>query len=122
MTRRKLERLQREHSALRRSPQRARALISLAQRLGRVRVNRGSEPTWESGEFDSLYPISIPMHGGRDLAPRTQKSILDALEDDLLKWEERVERLEEEEKARRQSNGAKGAHDEHGNGKSDDPN
>jgi len=53
---------------------------------------------WESTEFD-LFVLSIPHHGGRDLAPGTKKSILDQLEDDLLAWEERLgedERVEDE--------------------------
>lgn len=49
---------------------------------------------WESTEFD-LYPLSIPRHGGRDLAIGTKRSILDQLEDDVQAWEQRL--LEEED-------------------------
>jgi hypothetical protein len=45
---------------------------------------------WESVEFAELYPLSIPDHGGRDLAIGTKNSILDQLEDDILAWEERI--------------------------------
>jgi hypothetical protein len=52
---------------------------------------------WESTEFDDLFVLSIPHHGGRDLAPGTKKSILDQLEDDLLAWEERLGEDEDKE-------------------------
>jgi len=35
-------------------------------------------------------PLSIPHHGGRDLAPGTRNSILNVLEADVLAWEERL--------------------------------
>lgn len=74
---------------MRRSPQKAAALESVARRLGRRRVKRGKEPMWQSIEFESLFPLAIPHHGGKDLAPGTRNSILDQLEDDVLAWEER---------------------------------
>jgi hypothetical protein len=90
MNRRKLDKLRRELAALRRSPQRAAALERLARKLGRRLVKRGKEPMWESVEFDHLFALAIPHHGGRDLAPKTQQSILDNLENDLFAWEERL--------------------------------
>lgn len=51
---------------------------------------RGKEPMWENIEFDELFPLSIPRHGGRDLSVGTQRSILDQLEDDVLAWEVRL--------------------------------
>lgn len=45
---------------------------------------------WESEAFIELYALSIPDHGGRDLAIGTKNSILDQLEDDILAWEERL--------------------------------
>ena len=89
MNRRKLDKLKRELEQRRRSPQKAIALQSLAQRLGRKRVKRGKEPMWES-PFIELYALSIPDHGGRDLAPGTKNSILNQLEGDILAWEARI--------------------------------
>lgn len=65
-------------------------LESLAKRLGRQRINRGKEPVWESAEFPDLFPLSIPHHGGRDLAIGTQRSILNQLEDDMAAWEDKL--------------------------------
>jgi hypothetical protein len=78
----------------RRSSRGAAALEFLAKQLGRKLGKRGKHPMWESTEFD-LYPLSIPRHGGRDLAIGTKRSILDQLEDDVLAWEQRL--LEEED-------------------------
>lgn len=91
MTRKKLDKLKRELTQLRHSPQKAAALEDLARRLGRRPAKRGKEPMSESVEFDHLYVLSIPRHGGKDLAIGTKNSILDQLEDDVLAWEERVE-------------------------------
>jgi hypothetical protein len=60
-------------------------------------VKRGKEPMWESTEFDELYPLSIPHHGGRDLAIGTKNSILDQLEGDVCAWEARLADDEDEE-------------------------
>ena len=76
--------------ALRRAPQKARALESLARKLGRKPVKRGKEPMWESTEFDELSPLSIPHHGGRDLTKGTRNSILIQLDDDVIAWKERL--------------------------------
>lgn len=89
MKKKTLEKLRGELARMRRSPQRAADLESLAKRLGRKKVNRGKEPMWESEEF-KLYPLAIPHHGGRDLATGTKNSVLSSLEDDLLAWEERL--------------------------------
>lgn len=82
-------------AALRRSQAKAIDLQRLAERLGRRRVNRGKEPTWESDEFASLNPLTIPKHGGKDLAPGTKRSVLDQLELDVFAWEERFEEDED---------------------------
>lgn len=91
MTRRKLARLREEWAALRRAPQKASTLESLARRLGRKLENRGKHPIWQSTEFDDLDALSIPHHGNRDLPPGTRNSILNQLEDDILAWEERIQ-------------------------------
>jgi hypothetical protein len=99
MNRRKLHRLKRELAALRRSPQKAAAFERFARKLGRKPVKRGKEPMWESAEFD-LYALAIPHHGGRDLAPGTQNSILNQLENDLAAWDQKLgdEEADEDEK------------------------
>jgi hypothetical protein len=97
MTPSKLDKIKREIARLRRAPQKAAALESVAKRLGRKKVKRGKEPVWES-ELEELYPLSIPHHGGgRDLSVGTQRSILDSLEDDVLAWEERFPNEDNEE-------------------------
>jgi hypothetical protein len=88
MDRKRLDNLRRERAALRRSPQKATALQSFAERLGRKRVGRGKEPTYVSDAFPNLRPLSIPGHKGRDLAIGTKNSILNQLDDDLTAWEE----------------------------------
>ncbi len=96
MNRNKLDRIKRQWRACWRSPQKARDLESLARGLGRKRVKRGKEPMWESTEFEDLFPLAIPHHGGKDLAPGTKKSILEQLENDVLAWEDRLEREDDE--------------------------
>jgi hypothetical protein len=89
MDQKRLEKLRGELIRRRRSPQKASDLIPLAESLGRKRVKRGKEPTWESQELD-VPPLSIPVHKGRDLSPRVRNIVLDVLEGDLLEWEERL--------------------------------
>ena len=97
MNRSKLEKIKREIRQLRRSPQKAVALERLAKRLGRKSVKRGKEPVWESQALDEVFAVAIPRHGTRDLAPGTQRNILDALEEDVLVWEERLPNEEDDE-------------------------
>jgi hypothetical protein len=85
--RKKLDKIKREILQRRRSPQNAAALMRLAAQLGRERAKRGKEPTYVSKYFHHLRPLSIPYHGGKDLAPGTKNSILNSLEDDVLAWE-----------------------------------
>lgn len=95
--RRKLEKLRRELKDLRRSPQKAASIQSLATRLGRRLGKHGKHPMWESAEFPELFPLSIPDHGGKDLPPGTRNSILNQLEDDILAWESRLSDDEDDE-------------------------
>jgi hypothetical protein len=91
MDRKRLNKLKREVAQFRRSSPKAADLERLARRLGRQkRTDRGKEPIWESTVFNDLFPLSIPHHGSKDLAVGTKHSILDALEDDILNWEERL--------------------------------
>lgn len=89
MNGKKLAKLRSELLQRRRSPQKASDLIPLAESLGRKRVSRGKEPTWESQVFP-LTPLSIPVHKGRDLSPRVRNIVLDALLEDVLCWEDRL--------------------------------
>ena len=76
---------------LRRTQARAADFQRLAKQLGRRPVKRGKEPTWESDEFPSLFVLTIPYHGGKDLAPGTKRSILNQLEQDVFAWEIRLD-------------------------------
>ena len=60
---------------------------SFAQALGRKRSKGGKEPTWVSPVFPDLRPVSIPHHS-KDLNRFTAGSILDQLEEDLIRHEE----------------------------------
>jgi hypothetical protein len=99
MNRTKLDKIKREIRNMRRSPQKAAALERLARRLGRKKVKRGKEPVWESQELIEVFPVAIPHHGAKDFAPGTQRSILDALEEDVLVWEERLSNEGDREEA-----------------------
>ena len=94
MTGQKLARLWRDLAALRPGAHKAREFERLARRLGRELVKRGKHPMWESMAFDELDALSIPRHGGKDIAPGTKHSILNQLEDDILAWEERLRKNE----------------------------
>ena len=87
MVQKKLDEITRRIEQARRSPQKARDLERIARQLGRTKVNRGKEPTWESN-LPGRPPLSIPHHGGRDIAIGTRNSILDFLEDDVMALQE----------------------------------
>ena len=93
----KLAKIQREMRDLKRAPQKARVLESLAFSLGRRIDNRGKEPTWVSDQFPALRPLSIPHHGGKDLSKGVLKSVLESLEEDVAAWEEWLEDQEEDD-------------------------
>lgn len=97
MTPERLDKLRKELAGLRRSQAKAADLESLARRLGRKKVKRGKEPTWESEEFSHLHPLSIPHHGGRDIPIGTKRNILDQLEKDLFSWEMRLDQEQDGE-------------------------
>jgi len=90
MNRNKLAKLWREHERLRRASDKALAFQRLAEKLGRVMVDRGKHPMWESAEFPELRALSIPDHGGRDLTPGVKGDVLNLLEEDLIAWEEKL--------------------------------
>lgn len=93
MDRRKLDKLRAEFEAMRGSPQKGGDVASLAERLGRKRVKRGKEPSFES-DFD-IPVLTIPLHGSKDLKRGTLRSILMQLEDDFIAWETKFERDEQ---------------------------
>jgi hypothetical protein len=99
MHRRRLEKIKREIARARRATLKAADLEGFARRLGRRKRKgkQGGEPMWDS-ELPDLYPLAIPHHGGRDIAPGTQRSILDQLEEDILAWEERIDDDENDER------------------------
>jgi len=98
MDRKKLNKIKKELLQARRGSRKAADLQSLARQLGRQGAGkRGKEPMWESKEFPSLFVLSIPKHGGRDIPLGTKNSILDQLEDDVLEWENRLDELENDE-------------------------
>src|SRR5579864_4371376 len=84
MNHRTLGKLRRELAQLRRPlrPHSPRTLESLAQRLGRVMEGGGSHPLWVSQRFPELRAVPIPHHSV-DIKPRTARSILDQLEEDI---------------------------------------
>jgi len=93
----KIRRLRSRIEALRRRGGiKAAELEALAEKLGRRRAKRGSEPTWVSDVFPDLRPVSIPNHPG-DLNRYTAKSILDGLEADLDRHEELLLSSEQKE-------------------------
>lgn len=56
--------------------------------LGRRLHPRGKEPTWVNYEFPDLRPVSIPHHS-KPIYKWTAGSILDQLEQDLERLEEK---------------------------------
>lgn len=101
MNRKKLDKLRRTIAGLRESSPKAIEIERLAKQLGRQKVKRGKEPTWESREFQDLRPLSIPDHGGRDLSTGVKHSVLNQLEDDFASWDERLAQQEEAVRGRK---------------------
>ena len=61
-------------------------LITLAEKLGRKKVKRGKEPTYESELLPKSRPLTIPKHS-RALNKYTAGSILDQLDQDIFELE-----------------------------------
>ncbi len=72
---------------------RSEELASFAGQVGRVMDPRGKEPTYVSEALPNSRPLSIPAHSGT-MKRYTAESILDALEQDLLAYEEMLEQEE----------------------------
>jgi hypothetical protein len=97
MDRKKLNKLQRECDDCRNGQRKARDFESLAAKLGRVLVNRGKEPYWESTVFSHLPALAIPHHGGKDIPTGTKNCIIAALQRDIDAWDERLREKEDED-------------------------
>jgi hypothetical protein len=87
LDRRRLDKIDRQLQSIQASPYGVRAsdLVSLAVKLGRNKVNRGKEPTYERGVLipgSVAFPLTIPGHAG-DLKVGTVKSIVNALQNDV---------------------------------------
>lgn len=89
----KIEKLRRELNAFRARKRSLRAaeLISFAERIGRKRVKRGKEPTYER---QGWFPLTIPNHPG-NLAIGTASSILDQLEEDIERLASQINKRED---------------------------
>lgn len=89
MTPKALKKIKQQLKGLQKSPQNHnyKDFVALALQLGRVKDNRGKEPTYVRVSDPRLSPpLSIPKHSG-DMKPRTAKSIIDALLSDVDEWE-----------------------------------
>jgi hypothetical protein len=104
LTRKKLEKIRREIESYRRGIHNVRTtdLVSLASSLGRKRVNRGSEPTYESEVLPNAHAITIPGHP--KINPWTAKAILTDLEADIDACLAELEKEELKKKEEQESN------------------
>ncbi len=84
-SRRRLEKLRRQLASMRRrlGNVHREELVSLATALGRTKVNRGKEPTYER---QGWYPLTIPGHV--KISKFTVGNILNQLEADLVALED----------------------------------
>lgn len=96
MNKRKLAKIRQEIAWARKRANTHRDLERIAKSLGRQRLTganaRGKEPTYASTIFLKANMITIPAHGNATFGPRTQSIILDQLEEDADRWEEKLER------------------------------
>lgn len=101
MTEEKLRKIHRDLNALRRKAVTHREVASLAAKLGRKRLKggmaRGKEPTFVSKEFPQARPISIPDHSNRNLSPTVQKNVLNDLEEDVFRFQEKLRKEAEDD-------------------------
>lgn len=89
MTPHKLRKIRAELEGIQASPNgiKSRALVTLAEKLGRTKFNRGKEPTYVREDAPELSPpLSIPKHPG-DMKRGTVLSIVEALLSDVDEWE-----------------------------------
>jgi len=101
MTRDQLRKIERDIAAARRRSNTHRDLKAIATKLRRVRLKgaavRGKEPAFVSTVFPKAHPISIPDHGSRNLSPWVQRNVLNDLEGDVLRFEEKLRKEEQDD-------------------------
>lgn len=94
-----LKKIKRQLKEMERSPQNRnyRDFVSLAKQLGRLKDNRGKEPTYTRELNPALSPpLTIPKHSG-DMKVGTARSIIDALLSDVDDWELYLAECEDED-------------------------
>lgn len=97
MTPKSLQKIKQTLQEMYKSPQnrKSKDLMSIAIKLGRVKDNRGKEPTYVRSHNPALSPpLSIPNHS-RELKAGTARSIIEALLNDIDEWES-FNRLEDD--------------------------
>jgi hypothetical protein len=97
MTRKKLEKIKREITSARQRSNTFNDLARIAISLERERRDRGKEPAFISKAFPNANPITIPFHSGKDVARGTARNILNQLEEDVGRFEERFDQEGESE-------------------------
>jgi len=90
MTPKRLAKLKRELTALARASVTARDMEQIASALGRQKVKRGKEPTWEQTELENRPPLAIPHHGSANLSPGVKSATIAVLSRDVECWEEKL--------------------------------
>lgn len=96
MNLKRLAKIERELGELQRAPhgRKPRIFEQLAKKLGRTKVNRGSEPNYASpAEPDLGPPLSIPHHDS--LKVGTALSIVNTLQSDVDIWRQHLEQIED---------------------------
>ena len=98
MTPKKLRNIKEKIAAYRKkaSNLRHRDLERIALALGRKRVKRGKEPTYESTLLETTV-VTIPDHGTKTVSPGVAKNVLDVFEEDVFWLEEQLEEQKQRE-------------------------
>ena len=98
MNRKRLKKIQAEVKQLERGLGNIRPaqLVRIAKALGREHVKGRREPTYSRKDAPGWPPLSIPDHG-RSLGKGLARKILNHLGDDILRWEEELDQIENEE-------------------------
>lgn len=99
MNKKTLTRLRRELKQARANfaPMDSNVLEGYASAVGRLKENRGKEPTWVRKHEPHLSPpLSIPNHS-KDVKAGTARSILDQLLADLDEWDQFLDQDEDDQ-------------------------
>jgi hypothetical protein len=97
MNKKKLAKIKRRIAESRRRSNKHRDLEQIAIALERVKFHRGKEPTYVSTAFPNANPITIPDHGNTDIKKGTANSILNQLDEDVWRFEEKFEKEGDDE-------------------------